>query len=237
MSGEYLFRDKYYGRQLDKKGFFGTLSEFLHNGTSLRTDLLPDLVRTLRELRAAIAKQHSYRLYSSSVLIIYDGRVVESTPHITNDSALDCCKTPPDGAQDGGVLTSLAWHNPPSFSLWYEHTGSDHTKHDSAVSQRLKRPEFPPPDAESSEQGKTHRDSNPKDRGVVDMETRGAGLPLASGPGLSQARHVVDVRMIDFAHATHEGYTNDVVKYSGPDEGYIKGLTTLISAFEGMMPK
>ena len=48
---------------------------------------------------------------------------------------------------------------------------------------------------------------------------------------LEDARQLVDVRMIDFAHATHSMCVRDPIKYSGPDEGYILGLDTLISAF------
>ena len=48
---------------------------------------------------------------------------------------------------------------------------------------------------------------------------------------LEDARQLVDVRMIDFAHATHSMCVRDPIKYSGPDEGYILGLNTLISAF------
>lgn len=49
---------------------------------------------------------------------------------------------------------------------------------------------------------------------------------------LDNARKLVDVRMIDFAHATNCLCEQDTIRYSGPDEGYILGLNTLISAFQ-----
>ena len=49
---------------------------------------------------------------------------------------------------------------------------------------------------------------------------------------VGEARTVV--RMIDFAHATHASCKQDPVRYSGPDEGYITGLNTLISVFHSM---
>ena len=52
---------------------------------------------------------------------------------------------------------------------------------------------------------------------------------------IHETRKTVDVRMIDFAHVTHSGYSDDLVQYSGPDDGYIVGLNTVISAFEGML--
>lgn len=51
---------------------------------------------------------------------------------------------------------------------------------------------------------------------------------------LEKARNSVDLRMIDFAHSTHRGY-NDKVQYSGPDEGYVLGVLSLVACFERMM--
>ena len=51
---------------------------------------------------------------------------------------------------------------------------------------------------------------------------------------LEEARRSVDLRMIDFAHSTHKGYS-DTVQYVGPDEGYAIGLSSLIDCFERMI--
>ena len=110
------------------------LKEFVHDGTSYRTDIIPVIITNLKELREMVSRQHSYRFYSSSLLILYDGD-----------------KTTPT----------------------YSVTGAD---------------------------------TAPK----------------------------VLVRMIDFAHTTcsRDGYQSDPIQYSGPDEGYVLGLTSLISAFQ-----
>lgn len=73
---EYIFRDKYYGRSLDDEGFYQELRTFLHNGVCFRSDLVPSLLGMVQELRSVIRGQSSYRFYSSSLLIIYDGAVV-----------------------------------------------------------------------------------------------------------------------------------------------------------------
>jgi hypothetical protein len=47
-----------------------------------------------------------------------------------------------------------------------------------------------------------------------------------------EAKHrPVDVRMIDFAHTTHQGFHHDRLR-SGPDRGYLFGLENLIQMFE-----
>ena len=51
---------------------------------------------------------------------------------------------------------------------------------------------------------------------------------------LEKARKSVELRMIDFAHSTHRGY-NDKVQYSGPDEGYVLGVSSLVTCFERML--
>jgi hypothetical protein len=80
---EYLFRDKYYGRSLDDEGFYQELRAFLHNGVCFRSDLIPNLLSMVQELRKVVERQCSYRFYSSSLLIIYDGAAV--TPELTSN--------------------------------------------------------------------------------------------------------------------------------------------------------
>lgn len=45
-------------------------------------------------------------------------------------------------------------------------------------------------------------------------------------------RRKVDVRMIDFAHTTHEGFRGDKIVHKGPDMGYILGLDNTIRMFQ-----
>lgn len=70
---QYLCKDKYYGRKLTPEGFSQALCQFLHNGKHLRTDLVEPIVSQLKALLSIIKKQSSYRFYSSSLLINYEG--------------------------------------------------------------------------------------------------------------------------------------------------------------------
>lgn len=72
-SGQLMFMNKYHGRKLTLAGFKEALYQFFHNGRRLRRELLSPVLRRLREMQAALEACESYRFYSSSLLIIYDG--------------------------------------------------------------------------------------------------------------------------------------------------------------------
>ncbi|XP_030077602.1 inositol hexakisphosphate kinase 3 [Microcaecilia unicolor] len=82
--GHFLCKDKYYGRKLSADGFKQALYHFLHNGKHLRKDLVEPILFQLRALKSVIEGQSSYRFYSSSLLIVYDGQ--EQVDHkVTSD--------------------------------------------------------------------------------------------------------------------------------------------------------
>lgn len=74
-TGHYLCRNKYYGRGLSSEGFRQALQQYMHNGKGLRRDLFEPILSKLRSLKAVLERQASYRFYSSSLLIIYEGKV------------------------------------------------------------------------------------------------------------------------------------------------------------------
>ncbi|GLH03555.1 Inositol hexakisphosphate kinase 2 [Gryllus bimaculatus] len=68
-----LRRDKYWGRSLDETGFKGALRRFFHSGRHLRVAVVRRVIAKLEELRRAIERQTSYRFYSCSLLVVYEG--------------------------------------------------------------------------------------------------------------------------------------------------------------------
>ncbi|XP_012790237.2 inositol hexakisphosphate kinase 3 [Sorex araneus] len=145
----FLCKDKYYGRKLSVEGFRQALYQFLHDGTRLRTELLAPVQGQLRALLSVIRSQSSYRFYSSSLLIIYEGQEGPDTPPGTPAGP---------GTQDSALQTA----------------GGD------------------------------------------------------SLEGLAK----VDIRMIDFAHATYKGSWNEQATHDGPDQGYIFGLENLLQILQ-----
>ncbi|XDB63686.1 PREDICTED: inositol hexakisphosphate kinase 3 isoform X1 [Capra hircus] len=85
----FLCKDKYYGRKLSVEGFRQALYQFLHDGTRFRMELLEPIQHQLQALLLVIRSQSSYRFYSSSLLIIYDGQETPQTPHGTNVIKVD----------------------------------------------------------------------------------------------------------------------------------------------------
>ena len=74
-NGQYLCRDKYYGRGLSADGFKRTLRQFLHNGREPVLDVIPPMVVRLQKLRRELASLGTFRFYASSVLLSYEGAV------------------------------------------------------------------------------------------------------------------------------------------------------------------
>ncbi|XP_039179358.1 inositol hexakisphosphate kinase 3 isoform X1 [Crotalus tigris] len=80
---QYICKDKYYGRKLSPDGFKQTLCQFLHNGNCFRTDLVEPILFQLNTLLSVVKNQNSYRFFSSSLLINYEG--LEKTMPSDND--------------------------------------------------------------------------------------------------------------------------------------------------------
>lgn len=88
----FLRRDKYWGRELNEEGFKGALHNFFHNGYKLRTKIIKLVLDKLESMKRVIERQSSYRFYSCSLLIVYEGEESESIPNVPliDDS---CCGT------------------------------------------------------------------------------------------------------------------------------------------------
>ena len=155
----------------------------------------------LCQLKEMIENQDSFRFFSSSLLVMYDGRIKTSVGSLISNNKVDV------------QPSSLSTHSLSSngdLSRTNGDTCKSRLASDSVNGHRVKLvPEWGH-EVPSTEKDPHHLHDN----------------------GLANARNLVDVRMIDFAHATNTLCTQDTIKYSGPDEGYLLGLNTLISAFQ-----
>nr|CAD7262105.1 unnamed protein product [Timema shepardi] len=88
-SDHYIKRDKYWGRELNEEGFKGALYRFFHNGFQLRNQVIRRVISRLDELRRVIERQSSYRFYSCSLLIVYEGYQWDIRPSLDNSFSHD----------------------------------------------------------------------------------------------------------------------------------------------------
>lgn len=203
-TGELMFMNKYHGRKLPLPGFKEALYQFFHSGRRLQNELLSPVLSRLREMQAALEACESYRFYSSSLLIIYDGAPYrkhtrrhsevfeEEEPNEDNEEAEpELEELEEEESEEAGAL---GFPNSPS-------TPSDITSRCSSCS------------CSSSSS------SSSSSSGISDVNLSSSD-PL--GP-------FVDVRMIDFAHTTCRDFCEDSVVHEGLDRGYIFGLKNLIS--------
>lgn len=72
-TGKYICQNKYHGRSLTLDGFKQTLYQFLHNGCELRTDVIDAIIHQLQKLSHVLSEQDTFRFYSSSLLLMYEG--------------------------------------------------------------------------------------------------------------------------------------------------------------------
>lgn len=85
-----MCRNKYYGMKLCEDGFREELVTFLHNGHQFRTELIEPFLYKLRKLYKVIEKQNSFRFYSSSLLLMYEGDMEKC------DDMSHCCTSEKD---------------------------------------------------------------------------------------------------------------------------------------------
>ncbi|PWN34807.1 SAICAR synthase-like protein [Meira miltonrushii] len=69
----YLFQDKYYGRQIAPDQFSTALARFFEDGKCLLVHHIPIILEKLYRLAGIIFRLKGYRFYASSLLFIYDG--------------------------------------------------------------------------------------------------------------------------------------------------------------------
>lgn len=72
--------------KLCEDGFREELATFLHNGHQFRTELIEPFLHKLRKLYKVIEKQNSFRFYTSSLLLMYEGDVEKIFDDATGSS-------------------------------------------------------------------------------------------------------------------------------------------------------
>ena len=76
-TGNYICQNKYYGRTLNQESFCDTIEEFFKYNSGVRNDVIHRTLSNIQELLEVITKLESYRFYTASLLITYDGNLTK----------------------------------------------------------------------------------------------------------------------------------------------------------------
>ena len=202
-------------------GFREELRSFLHNGVQFRGDLLSDIIVTLEELVRVVERQDSYRFFSSSLLIIYDGAEcpeegrVSSQTNGTATHPIDSQHTHSRGARPP-TPTSLSKQNGLSFP------NSDRTKPSLSDCVNGASNGY----HMISHTHKSYNGDSSHDNHMTDS------IHMTNGDlnsWLTETRKKVDIRMIDFVHGVHGSFGDPTL--SGSDQDYLVGLKALLTKF------
>ena len=107
---EYIFEDKYFGRDLKSgREFQDALTRFLYDGVSHNsvTKKIPGILEKLSLLEHMIRKLDRYRLYASSLLILYDGEPSDPTPQKANHQSSERPGAQRRNSEDGHNNTKV----------------------------------------------------------------------------------------------------------------------------------
>ncbi|XP_076041441.1 inositol hexakisphosphate kinase 3-like isoform X2 [Oratosquilla oratoria] len=243
----YIRRNKYHGRQLSEEGFKQTIWQFLHNGKRLRLDIVEMITVRLEELRAIIAKLDSFRFFTSSLLILYDG--YEPCSHKSHHRERDRERERGrDRERDRERERDRGRERESKSQEAHRHKNRGDSRSEESTKTR-DRESWPPPPPPRDTHAHAHDSSGGQQQ--QSMEAKHLAYPCQAArdqhskndsdqphPYKSKGRHKsrsyskprVDIRLIDFAHATHKGMGDSKV-YSGADDGILLGLDSLIKIF------
>ena len=81
-TGKYICHNKYFGRDLNDDSFIETLKEFFNSSTQnvIRIDIITSVISSLNELIGVLVKLDTYRFYTASLLVTYDGLIGSKEP-------------------------------------------------------------------------------------------------------------------------------------------------------------
>ncbi|XP_037033098.1 inositol hexakisphosphate kinase 1 isoform X2 [Bradysia coprophila] len=125
----YMKKDKYWGRELNESGFKDALHNFFHNGFVLRTKIIHKVIHKLEQLRRVIERQSSYRFYSCSLLIVYEGYEEPTVNPIEDENYDGSFPVSSDIRSEHCCYDADASNDSTELNLSSSHEDSDHNHH------------------------------------------------------------------------------------------------------------
>ncbi|XP_035458396.2 inositol hexakisphosphate kinase 2 isoform X1 [Spodoptera frugiperda] len=253
-TGACVRRDKYWGRALTESGLREALRDFFAAGAGLRARVVRQVLRDLDALRRAIAKQTSYRFYSCSLLIVYEGDVetalaVEASG-VTTEYDADASSSSAELAPSPGHFDMSTLHDEISTEPGVREPFRPHSEEtmggyeDGEVAGHSPRRHPPSPDSADSWMAYSSTSSESW-RGEAEAEPEPASgkraRTWAPRPARPPPDERVDIRMIDFAHTAYAGAAAESplatsTPHHGPDCGFLTGIDSLKRLLTEILP-
>lgn len=235
ITDEFEIRDKMHGRQLNDEDFKTQIEQFLFNGQDLRLELVDAILQQLTHLKNVVEQMDGYRFYSCSLLIFYEGSV-EDPPEQREETS----STNDQHLREGSVCSQIK----KDFDFQY---GDSVKIVNNVISEDIiqknvedNKDSYVCSDTtyNSSTCRREHRHScdnadNCNDCRCSSSSPQSTDTLVESNNTMSRREHgnKVDIRIVDFAHATFDGFLCDTIKHYGPDHGFLLGVNTLIEIF------
>ncbi|XP_053610163.1 inositol hexakisphosphate kinase 3 isoform X2 [Plodia interpunctella] len=246
-------RDKYWGRSLSEAGLRDALRDFFAGGGGRGARVVRRVLRDLDALRRAIAKQTSYRFYSCSLLIVYEGDISEPSSLSASGAHeydADASSSSTDLAPEPGHFDMSTLHHEipdqrrQTFQPHSEETMGGYEEGEVAGHSPRRQP--PSPDSTDSwmAYSSTSSESWRGDAEVEPEEERGKRARTQPPPppaAAAAAAERVDIRMIDFAHTAYanaaaESPLATATPHHGPDCGFLTGIDSLKRLLTEILP-
>lgn len=232
-------------------GFKEGIYQFLHNGSRLRTDAILPLVEKLEELKATLSTLDTYRFYTSSLLLSYEGLdpelhgdAEEQQMMIGEEDEVTKCVVV---AGDQNKREKIRITIPVSKSADFQQ--QPYPNKGNSLDGKLfeKMATTTTADASSFTTPTSYSADNISSLAAATTTSTATGVLTGSeqingGEAVAEANNSkksaptahclpsesVAVSIIDFAHATHASMGYYAKEHLGPDSGYIFGISNLI---------
>ena len=210
----YCCRDKYFGRKLNEDGLREALHDFFHDGLILKVMAIRSVLKKLQSLKEAIEKQSSFRFYSTSLLIAYEGASVPSMPSSRQQHLSHLLHA--SGSADMGMLHATGAVAAAAAAVRPAGSRTDVKMIDFAHSI------VGLPSQTTRSASSTTTQANGTVTGVGTSASVAAGSPAAVTPS---------VPLLGTCNSSHHQHPH----HQGPDQGFLKGLNSLIRLLQQIL--
>lgn len=214
----YVYVNKYDGRRMTKSKLYLVLQNFFMTAGH---DRLIDLIEELKNLRSVLQNAISYRFFSSSILIAFDGGINLDNP---NEKVYFKDAASKKIINDSNVFESFKNQN--IFSM-------DDKPHDSSQSTFFNSDDEVSSISNLSLVEQQHTDEVLSSKPESQLENLSFVDSTNNQEKSTTTNKKIKIKMIDFAHSTFKGFLNDQI-YEGVDDGYLLGINSLIEIVESV---